>query len=186
MTDSILGGGTFSFGPSNLYFDTDSAGADIFLGFFDSLIFRWGVQKIPLVSAQTGSEPDDMAVSGHLAELELGLAQATLERLEQTVQGFVLERVVTVPKRFHGSSVIGQRDSSIRKQATLFNIVNGVESIAPLDIIDFWFLAPTATAEWTFDAATQRFVKVAFKAYRRDDKLDPNGAPTYFRSRLVP
>jgi len=185
MTDSILGKSTFSFGPANFYFDTATGGANIFLGFFDSLILRWGVQKIPLVSAQTGSEPDDMAVSGHLAEIELGLAQATLERLEQTVQGFVIERVATVPKRFFGSSVIGQRDSAIRKQATLFEIVDGVESTFALDIIDFLLVAPTATAEWTFDAATQRFVKTAFKAYRREDVLDPNGAPVYFRSRLL-
>ena len=186
MTNSVLGKDTFSFGPANFFVDTNSGGADIFLGFFDSLILRWGVQKIPLVSAQTGSEPDDMAVSGHLAELELGLAQATIERLEQTVQGFVVERVVGVPKRFFGSSVIGQRDSSIRQQATLFEIENGVQTVDPLGIIDFFFVAPTATAEWVFDASSQRFIKASFKVYRREDILDPNGAPVYFRSRLVP
>lgn len=188
MTGSLLGKEALSLGPAQLFWDSDTLGANIDLGCVDATVLRWQIQKTGLVCAQAGSEPDDMAVTGTICEVEMGMAEATVERIKETIQGISTLEVGGATKRIFGASVVGQRDRAIAKQMTLIELIDGVLSTNPLEIFDFFVTAPTANAEWTFDAATQRFVAHLFKVYQSKDplKVDINGAPLYFASRLVP
>jgi hypothetical protein len=119
----------------------------------------------------------------------MGLAKATVERLTQVVQGIKAEydtegNII----RVWLPNLIGQLDSSIRKQCTVHEILAGKEATEanePLNVFDFWSVGPGAEMEITFDAASQRFIGTNFIAYSSPDHLDPDGLETYGASRLV-
>lgn len=184
-TDSLFGKATLSFGPANFYWDTESGGVNLFLGPVDSMSIKLMTNKLDLKSAQGGDQPTDRAVISQQFQMTLGMGAATVERLEQIQQGFVVERDTNnVIKRLHLSNIIGQRDSSIWKQITIKEIVDGIESDDPFDIWDFWQVAPmNDSVELAFDAASQRFYATAFQTYKSPFHLDQNGRETYGASR---
>lgn len=186
-TQSAFGSQNFAFGPGKLYWDSATGGENIDLGGTDQIKITMSVKKIELKESQAGDRPADRAVSAQVYQISCGLARATVERLGAIVQGFhVEEDTAGEPKRIWGSDVMAQRDSDIVKQLTFIAIRNGEESTDPLDIIDFWRVAPmTESTELVFDAATQRYYGVMFECYKDDSHVDDDGKSTYFASREV-
>lgn len=186
-TQHAFGSSLLEFGPCNLYWDTETGGDNLSLGGFDQVKVTMGTKKIELKEAQAGDRPADRAVSSQTVQITCGLSRATAERLAEIFQGFHLEKdTADVVTRIWLSDRMAQRDSSIVKQMTLKVIRAGAESTDPLDIIDFWKVAPmTESVELTFDAATQRFFGVVFECYKDDVQVDDEGKSTYFASREV-
>lgn len=187
MTNSILGRSNYAFGPCNVYWDTESGGDNLSLGTSDQVTVTIGMTKIELRDAQHGDVPADRAVSGQTCQISLGMAQATLERLEKAVQGVTLVRdTADTVTQFVLSDKLSERDSAIQKQLTIIDIVAGVESTEPLDTINFYKVAPfSESIELTYDATGQRYVQVVFNCYKDDDHLDANGSATFFGSEVV-
>lgn len=186
MTDHLFGKSELSFGPCNLYWDTAQGGQNLAMGGFDSLKVRMAVQKIGLREAQAGARDADKAVSAQEYVIEAGFSRMTAERMAATFQGFEIDYATDgiTPQRLFISDVVGQRDSSIRKQLTLKEIVDGLESTDPFEIWDFWQVAPmNESVELNYDAETQRFVGTVFYCYKDDNVLDHNGRATYAASR---
>lgn len=186
-TQHAFGSSNLEFGPCNLYFDTETGGENLDLGGFDSVKVSMSTKKIELKEAQAGDRPADRAVSSQVVQITCGLSRATAERLAEVFQGFHLEtNSADEVTRIWLSDRMAQRDSDIVKQMTLKVIRDGAESTDPLDIIDFWKVAPmTESVELTFDAATQRYFGVVFECYKDDDHVDDEGKSTYFASREV-
>lgn len=186
-TASLFGSDQLELGPCNLYFDTETGGEDLDLGGFDQVTVSLQTQKVELREAQAGDRPADRAISAQVVQITCGLSRANVERLEQVQQGFTVERdTADVVTRIHFSDKVGQRDSDIVKQLTAKKIDAGVETTDPLEIIDFWLVAPmTESVELVFDAASQRYYAVMFECYKSDDNLDEDGNSTYFSSREV-
>lgn len=186
-TQHAFGSSLLEFGPCNLYWDTATGGEEIDLGGFDSVKVTMGTKKIELKEAQAGDRAADRAVSSQTVQISAGLSRATAERLAEIFQGFHLEKnSADEVTRIWLSDRMAQRDSDIVKQMTLKVIRAGEESTEPLDIIDFWKVAPmTESTELVFDAATQRFFGVVFEIYKDDDHVDDEGKSTYFASREV-
>lgn len=184
MTNSILGRSNYAFGPCNVYWDTASGGDNLNLGTTDQVTVTIGMTKIELRDAQHGDRPADRAVSSQTCQISMGLAQATLERIAEVVQGITLEKnTANEVTKFYLSDKISERDSAIAKQLTIVDIVAGVESTDPLDTINFWKVAPfSESIELVFDATGQRYLQVVFECYKSDDNLDENGNSTYFGS----
>lgn len=156
------------------------------LGYTDFIKAKPMIGKIDLKSSQTGDGAADKAVSTQGMSIEAGLAQATVERMEATVQGFHVERdSANRIVQLHGSSVIGQLDSSIAKQLTFYEIVDGIKSVKPFHIMDMWKSAPSSEeAEQSYDSSGQRFYPIKFAAYISESHKDETGRDTYWGSRI--
>jgi hypothetical protein len=187
MTDSIFGHSNFAYGPGNLYWDTATGGADTYLGCTDQISITAEITKIELKCAQEGDRAADRAISAQRFIITLGLARSTVERLEETFQGFEVETdTAGDPERIWLSDLQAQRDSDIWKQMTFFEIIDGVESTDPFGIFDFWRCAPMIeSVELIYDAATQRYFGEVFETYRDSTHPDHNGRATYGASRRV-
>lgn len=186
-TQHAFGSSLLEFGPCNLYWDTETGGEDVNLGGFDAVKVTMGVKKIELKEAQAGDRAADRAVASQTVQITCGLSRATAERLKEVFQGFHTEEdTAGNVTRIWLSDRMAQRDSSIAKQMTLKVIRDGEESTDPLDIVDFWKVAPmTESVELTYDAATQRFFGVVFECYIDSTHVDDEGKSTYFASREV-
>ncbi len=185
-TRTLLGGPQLALGPCSIFWDSATGGADSDLGGFESLILRYSNEKTDLIEAQGGTGAQDKVVTAVVCQIELGLSRATAERLADVVQGIKIEKdsagnVI----RLTAASLIGQRDSDIWKQLTVYDWVSGKQSTDPLDIFDFWLGAPMGNLELTFDAATQRFAGTLFECYKSPNHLDADGLETFFKSREV-
>jgi len=187
MTDSAVGSNTFAFGPGKLYWDTETGGEEIDLGGTDQITLTMQTSKIELRESQAGDRPADRAVSAQVFQISCGLSRATIERLAEIVQGFhVEEDTAGNPIRIWGRDVLSQKDSSIVKQLTFKEIVDGAVTTDPLRIIDFWKVAPmTESVELVYDATTQRYFGVMFECYKSDDHVDDEGKSTYWATREV-
>ncbi len=181
MTNSFLGGPLDS-GPCNATLGTASGETEISLGEFENVSLKYGSEKTDLFTAQGGTAPQDAVISGSFCDVEISMAQGTLERLAATVQGFETNESGGSIVGFSFGPSIGERDLSIAQQLTLVRVVDSIESTDPLDTIDIWKLAFNANIEMTYDAATQRFIALAGRAYRSSVHLSPSGRPTFFGS----
>ena len=184
LQNSLFGQTVQSFGPCNIYFDTASGGSNTALGGFDSATVSMKVGKIPLKECQSGDQPADMAVSSQIYTVALGMSRATVDRLEKTVQGFTVDRdTAGNPQRLFLASVIGMRDSSIVKQLTIKEIIDGIEADSttqPFHIWHFPLVAPMSdSTDLVYDASSQRYFKTVFQTYIDRTILDQNGRPVY-------
>ena len=179
MANSFLGG-PLDLGPCNIYYDTASGGENLNLGGVDQVTLRFGVEKTDLTTAQTGTDAADKVVTSSFCEIECGLAEATLERLAATVQGFEVNTVGASIVGYSFGPAIGERDSSILKQLTLIRVLDGIESTDPLDELVVFSAAANANAELTYDAASQRYIGTMFKAYRSPTLTSVTGRPVFF------
>lgn len=182
---TFFGSERFAFGPGNFYFDTASGGENLFLGDVDSMTLSMGIAKIGLRSAQQGDRDADRAVSAQTMTVSLGMAQPTIDRLENVFQGFQVERDSGNNIISYGwANVIGERDSEIAKQGSLFLIEKGVQTTDPFKIIDVYCMAPsTETAELNYNATDQRYFPVEFFAYESANLHPSTGARLYWNSR---
>lgn len=187
MTDSLFGKSSLTFGPANTYWDTESGGDNRYLGEVDQTTLRVSTQKIDLKTAQAGDRPADRAVSAQTVEVEQGLAQATVERMEDVQQGFSVDRDTNnVITRLHIADVVGQRDLSIAKTMTIKELDAGVETTDPAEIWDIWRAAPNSeSVELLYDAVSQRYYSVMFLAYKEPNILDNLGRAVYCSSRVM-
>ena len=187
MTNSAFGSTNFAFGPGKLYWDTATGGENIDLGGTDQITITMQVNKIELRESQAGDRPADRAVSSQVYQISCGLSRATIERLSEIVQGFhVEEDTAGNPIRIYGTDILSQKDSSIVKQLTFKEIVDGAVTTNPLRIIDFWEVAPmTESVELVYDATTQRYFGVMFECYKSEDNVDDEGNATYWATREV-
>lgn len=189
MTNSIFGHDDFAYGPGNIYWDTISGGENRALGDTDQIEVLAEMTKIDLKASQQGDRAADRAVSSQIYTITAGLAKATVEILEDISQGLVIEKDTGgTPIRIWLSDITAQRDSSIWKQLTFKEIIDGIESTDPFGIFDFWRACPSVDSNsMVFDAVTQRYYGIAFITYKVNAAgyLDPNGRPTYGASREV-
>lgn len=182
-----LGGSSVSeLGPCNAYFDTATGGSNLDLGTFDSFMIKMAITKTPLKEAQYGTSPANQAVTGADCTLEFGMTRSSLERMDAVIPGFVLNKnTANTILGFSFGTAIGQLDSNTWKQVKIVKIVNGSESTAANDTIYVWRAAPTGTADLTFDAATQRIVKITMQCYRDETQLNVEGAATFWGSGTI-
>jgi hypothetical protein len=185
-TGSAFGKPNLSFGPCKLFWDTASGGQYLDLGGFDSCTLSLNVAKIGLRESQAGDRDADKAISAQTYQVSAGLSRATLERMEEVVQGFELEKdTAGVIQRAWVTDIVGCLDSEIRKQLTLHELSKGKLSDNPFDILDIWEVAPMSeTTELVFDATSQRFYGVVFEAYRSANHLY-DGKETYMATRAL-
>lgn len=177
----LLGHPNADVGPANAYWDVGTGGTNLFLGGFDSLVWRISEETTDLVFSQYGTSPADKAVTGTSVEIELGLAQATPERLAEVMSGFTVSYDTNGnPVGYMFASTVGQRHSDIWKQMRLTRVVGQVESSHPMDTAIVWRAAPTVNLELTYDASSQRFARFTFTCYMDPDHLDDKGRPTFF------
>jgi len=188
-TDSILGREVMTLGPSNAYYDTATGGINKDLGGFDSLRIGMQIGKTGLRKAQGGDQDSDKVVTSQIYTVAMGLAEASLERLE-LVEGIELERdtlgnIIQVS----AVNVLGRRDSSGWKQLTVKEIIDGLEATEendPLHILDFFLSAPmNDSIELTYDAASQRYFPFVFNVYLDKTKTASTGRAKYYSSRIV-
>lgn len=187
MTNSIFGTSDYDYGPGNLYFDSATGGDNLYLGCTETTSVNMAITKIEFKCSQEGDMPSDRAISGQSWTLNAGMVKSTVERVEPTVQGIeVEENTAGDPIRIWLSDLQGQKDSSIWKQMTFKKIVDGLESVYPFDIFDFWLSAPMVESlEMLFDATTMRIVPVVFNCYRDSNHPDHNGRATFGASREI-
>lgn len=185
--DSLFGAAELSFGPAHVFWDTVSGGDNIDVGGTDKWTLKKAVGKIDLVESQAGAQAADKAVTSQVYSIEGGLSRPTVARLGALVQGVeVVEDSLARPTRLWLSSVLGQRDSSVWKQVTFFQELDGAiadPDESPFHVFDFWKMAPSNESELVFDAQTQRFYGVMFMSYISRDNLSPAGKPTYGATR---
>lgn len=184
LQNSLFGRAEMSFGTANVYFDTGSGGGNVYLGQFDSLTISKKVTKVDLMESQAGAAPADKAVSSQNYTLSLGMSRATVDRMEKIVQGFKVDRDTSgQPQRLFLSSVIGQLDSSIVKQLTVIEIIDGIEADPVTLPFHIWYFPKAApmsdSTELVYDAATQRYYKTTFQIYVDENILDHTGRPVY-------
>ena len=141
MSDSLFGRAQMSFGPSNIKWDTESGGLQLALGGVDQLTITKNVAKLELREAQGGDRAADRAVTSQIYQMAFGMSRATVERLDAVVQGFEVEKDSNGdPVRLFLSDIVGQLDSSIQKQVTVTEIIDGLESTDPFFIWDFCYV----------------------------------------------
>lgn len=177
----LLGNENLDLGPCNAYWDTATGGADIDLGGFDSLVWRFGHEKTDLTYAQYGTGPANRVVTASTCEIELGMAMATPERLAAVLQGAdLVTDTAGEPIGFSFAGAIGERDDQIWKQMKIVKVEGSVESTDPMDEATVFRAAPTGSIEFTYDAASQRFARITFTCYRDPDQLDSQNRPQFF------
>lgn len=184
--DSLFGNQNFAFGPAQVFWDTAPGGLNLDLGGTDAITLTLETAKLELKESQAGDRAADKAIISQIPMLTMGLARATVERLAEILQGFHIEKDISNnPKRLWGPDLTGQKDSTIRKQLTLVEIVDGVPAFNdPFRVIDFFETAPsTESGEWVFDAATQRYLNVSFLVYKSPTMVDDLGRPVYWASK---
>jgi len=185
--NSILGRDTLSLGPANLYVkkrfvagvetDWESATGWTYLGLTESAVFRSSTTKTDLSASQRGTRAADKAVSAQNVQIEVGLGQPTLERLEIIQQGLKLERDPGTGEitQWKIVSVLGERDSDAAVEMWLkfVEIDRGSEMPGKTHTVYAKASPATESVELTFDAAAQRFFSVMFEAYLNDSGLYP-------------
>ena len=186
MGDTAFGGSQLALGPCSVDWDTASGGDNLSLGTFQAVIVRDSTEYTDLVESQQGTGAADKAETAHSCQVEISMARPTAERMAAIFPGITIEtNTAGDVTRMMSSKRIGQRHSDIWKQMTLTEWVNGIESVLPLRIVDFWNAAPMGNLELTFDAASQRFVGNVFECYKNDSELDADGYPTFWKTREV-
>lgn len=185
LNDSLLGRSILDVGPASLIYDTVTGGDSLDLGETDQSSLKLETAYGDLLTSQNGTLAKDQFVSGQRAVLAIGMAEATLDKLELVLPGLeVIRDTDGNPLYYSWASVIGQRASSKEKQLTLLAWVDGIVSDDPLDITDFWRASPvTSEIESIFNADGQRFFKVMFICQKDTTQLDSLGRPTFFKSR---
>jgi len=184
--DSIFGNENFAFGPSKVYWDTATGGVNLDLGGTDAINFTQATAKLDLKESQAGDRAADKAIISQIPSISMGLARPTVERLANVLQGFHVEKDTGGnPIRIWGEDLTGQKDSAIRKQITIVEIVDGAEAWNdPFRVVDFFLAAPsTESAEWIFDATTQRYLNVSFLIYKHPTLKSDQNRPVYWASR---
>lgn len=159
--------------------DTISLIRAIYLGDYDALGVKIGLEKQELKGALKGATRADKAINGYKCDIELGLVNSSLARLEAVMQGFILNRDSTTGAiKGAGFSVpIGQSDSDIWDELHVYRMVSiGVESTDPLDHLVIPLAAPMTDADTKYDASTQLTFKTAFTGYI-DENTTLGGVP---------
>lgn len=177
--NSILGKDDMVLGPGNLYikpFTIDGNPTDwkdesdwIEMGLTESTIFRILTTKADLLASQKGTRPANKVITAQQTQIEAGLGEATLERLEQVQQGLSITRdTAGEMTSWKIVNVLGQRDSDKYFWVKFVELDGGVESVLPFDTLYAKAAPSIESAELTFDAATQRFYTVMFETYLND------------------
>lgn len=146
------------------------------LGGTDATNLKIAIKKKGLTESQYGEGDADAVVTGGECSVEVGLSRFSLERGEATFQGLKTKKDSNGNYTGYGIGVLlGETDSSIWEQLTLVRIIGGVESSNPLDTIHLPRCSPKSEAEWKYDAASQRYAKTMFTAYRSSDHVTDDG-----------
>lgn len=150
------------------------------LGGTDATTLKIALKKKGLTESQYGEGDADAVVTGGECSIEVGLSRLSLERGEATFQGLKTKKDVNGNYTGFGIGVpLGEADSSIWDQLTLVRIIGGVESSNPLDTIHLPRVAPKTDGEWKFDAASQRYAKTMFTAYRSSEHVTEDGTELF-------
>lgn len=182
MAAFFFGNSEGDLGPCDIEWDTATGGTNTDLGYFDSVSVKISAEKTDLKFAQSGTAPANRVVTGASMTIEAGLGKVTPERLEKLLQGFdALPNTAGTTVGYVWGPAIGQRDSDIWKQVTLTRSFSQVKSTNPMDAIDVFRCASEITMEVSYDAASQRFVKMKIVAYPSPDHLHPvTNVPLFF------
>ncbi|MCK6381889.1 MAG: hypothetical protein L6Q54_11680 [Leptospiraceae bacterium] len=140
------------------------------------------IKKSDIKHDQQGDSRADAVVTGYEGTVEIPMSEATAYRMSKVFQGFKAHLNLTGGIVGSTQGVpIGERDTTIARQLTLYKIVGGLDSTDPDDKVDFFVCAPSAEMEAKYDAAGQRTVKVTFNLYR-DTTKKVDGVPLLWGS----
>lgn len=150
-------------GPCSVSFGT--AGAETDLGkTHGGVTVRISDDSIDLKSDQSGSSPEDTVITGTTVEVELSLAEITMERLATALGQTAFGSETGVP----GENKVGYSMLDNAKSLLLKKYVNGRESTNPADQIRFPAACPMSDIELNYDAENQRVLKVKFKCFKTE------------------
>lgn len=152
------------------------------LGGTDATTLKFGINKTELKESQKGDSPADMAVTGYMCEVEMGLTRPSLSRMDRILQGFSTFRNVGTGD-IDGAGFgfpIGETDLEIVAPLHLVRIVKGAESTDPKDHLTILRAAPMVDAEDVKDATTQLIFKTMFRGYI-DETTELGGVPLLFK-----
>lgn len=196
---SVFGeSGDYHFGPGKLYVNT-SAGfvPEGFSGETGSgdYIGKTGPLEVSISSVyaegnsiQTGSVMDDAAVSGQSCEINTTLKEASLDILETSIDGIVVERDTdSQPTQWGFVNVIGKRKRATAFQMTFVEINAGIDQWeTPFLVLDFFKVFPMSDETTiTIDAENFREVAVKFRAVASETDLDTSNRQAFFLSRVL-
>lgn len=128
------------------------------------VIVRYTEETTPVMTDQTGNTHVDDINLGSTVEVEANLtrtAAATLAGIFPGASGSGTSGDTILFRNAVGSSRRDDAGKLVVKRVTK----NGQASTDEKDWITFFEAAPHSEMEWTYDAETQRVVKVMFKVY---------------------
>lgn len=186
-TDWLGGRKNLSLGPVNATMvAADANGNDVVLGGFENFTIRMSNEKADLVYSQYGTKAANRVIVGQDCTIEARLAQATLERMTQVMQGFRInpETGGTITGYSFGDA-IGDDDLSNTNQLNVVRVIEGADSANTLDTVNFWLTVPNTEAELVFDAGSQHFIGAMFQVYKDSSNVDREGKSTFFGSGTI-
>lgn len=172
-TASFLGGPTTELGPVQLEFkpkeiDWADESGWIDAGKTQQTLFRRTSTKTDLLTSQDGTEPGNRVITGQKVEYEAPLGQGTAERLADLVQDILLEKSGDVVNQWMIVNKIGEDDLANLFWLRVTRVIGGIVSTNPLHV-SYSLVAPQSeSVELLFDAATQRYFGLIFRAYLND------------------
>lgn len=141
-------------GPCSVTFNSVSLGENL------DVTVRITDETAPVHTAAAGTASKDEIFTGRLVEIECSLTQSELTELEDVFPSSTR----TVNELMFGSPV-GTTMSSLGAHLVLKKVTGGVASADATEWITFFLAAPKSTAEWVFDASTQRVTRAFFRAF---------------------
>lgn len=187
--------GEYTFGPAALYIKTDegfvpekfdgASGTGIALGKTGPIEIEPSAEYAEATSVQTGSEPDDFAVSGQSVIINTALKQPGFDIMENVVDGFIVEyHGDGSPRQYHYALDIGGSKRAQSFRMTHVDIVRGQEAWdQPHKIVDYYIVLPM-TGETTITKDAENFLEyaISLRAMPDEDNTVEN-KPLFFSSR---
>ncbi len=181
-TNSFFGRQNGAIGPASVYFGTGTGSAIQNLGMFDAVEVVGSVKKSPIKFDKYGTEPANMVITGGAMTVKVGLAQATLERLGLTIDGWHNNLSGSTVLGYSWGIDMGSDDLTKAQELRITLVVGDTDSTDPLDTIKCWLAVPAADFSLKYDAGTQRFVGNLFTIYKDSNHLNTAGKATFFGS----
>ena len=151
----------FQLGPCQMEFDGQDIGATE-----GGVTIRLAEDSAELKSDQTGTKPVDEVITGVEATIECNLAEITLENFAFIHKTTVItDSTTATKKKVVITPNLGMSLRNNAKKLVVKPYKDGVVSTDPNDWFTFPMASVKAAEELTYDASTQRVLKVTFVAF---------------------
>jgi hypothetical protein len=153
---------SFQLGPCQIYYDGADIGATE-----GGVTIKLAEDSADLKSDQTGTQPVDVVITGVSATIECSLAEVTLDKF-----AFAHKTTVITDGAKQKVLILPNVGTSLRDNAKVLVVkpyIDGVVSADPNTWYTFNKAGIKAEEEVSFDASTQRVLKLTFMAFADDN-----------------